>query len=121
MNLLKIIKKIFMAEKNKIVRYEFFNFQSTGGVFSQTLNIDKPASVKFIYTGQGGINDFAFINNNYVLQTLNLFTSGNSQYPYELDLSNNINEFDKTIYTIRLSGPGFNNNLKVIVKYVTFE
>lgn len=106
-----------MAKKQR-VRYEFYNFQTgTTGLSNNTLVLENPASVKFVVTGFGVGGDIVTINNAYQLQSINLFSTIGSQYPYELLLENNQDEIDVTTYTINIVSPANSINLKVIAKY----
>ena len=107
-----------MPIKKQKVRYEFYNFQTgPSGVSNTTLVLDKPASVKFVVTGAGLGADLVTINNAYQLQSVNLFTTIGSQYPYELILENNQDEIDITNYSINIFSPANAITLKVIAKY----
>jgi hypothetical protein len=107
-------------EKNKNIRYEFYSYEAgPTGTFNTTLVFENPASLKFVLVGNGGLADQAIINNVYRLDPLNNFVTGLAKNPYELILNNNINEIDKTVYTIRINNPTINTIiLKVIVKYL---
>jgi hypothetical protein len=108
-----------MEKTKKAIRYEFLEFSPNfvTGRFSQTLVLNNPASVKFVYVGNGGVNDRIVINNVYTLEPLRNFLLNTSINPYELILNNNIDEIDKTIYSIQIFGTTAGCMLKVIVKY----
>ena len=101
-------------KKRQKVRYEFYNYQSTGLPLSTTLVLNGPASVKFICTDNNPLNAKTIINNTFVLQAVTDFTTGNALYPYELLLDNNENEIDVTNYQINLQP---NSELQVVAKY----
>jgi len=107
-------------EKTQNIRYEFYSYEAgPTGTFNTTLVFENPASLKFVLCGNGGLGDEAIINNIYRLNALNTFISGVAKNPYELVLNNNLNEVDKTVYTIRINNPTINTIiLKVIVKYL---
>jgi hypothetical protein len=106
-------------KKTNNIRYEFLEFSPNfvTGRFNTTLVLDNPASVKFLYVGNGGANDTIVINNVYTLEPLRNFLLNTSNNPYELILNNNINEIDKTIYSITINGISPSCLLKIIVKY----
>ena len=91
-------------EKTNNVRYEFFKYQSStlGGSFTNTLVFNNPLSIEFILTGTALGNGSATINNTYFLDTINKFITGTAINPYQLKLSNQYTEIDKTTYTIQL-------------------
>lgn len=103
--------------KKQNVRYEFFNYGASGTILAQTLVLNNPASIKFVLLGSSG---FCTINNVYQLQGSGIVFQGGAtaQYPYELNLNNNIGESDVTNYKIVLDGIIFGDaNLVVICKY----
>lgn len=103
-----------MEKKIQKVRYEFYTFIADNGVFSQTLVLSNPASVKFINTDSNLGNSRTIINNQYVLQAQVDYLNGTAIYPYELTLENNKDEEDVTQYTILMKP---NSELKIVCKY----
>lgn len=104
-----------MKKERQKVRYEFYVFESTASTrINQTLVLDNPISVKFINVSST-INSQVIINNSYYLNPYKFL--GNplgGQYPFELVLNNNLNEFDVTTYAIRSD---FLTKLVVVAKY----
>lgn len=86
------------------VKYEFYQFNGTLGVFVTQLNLklEHPASIKFVCVGPVGTG--ARINNLYQLSTLIDYVSGVAQLPYELVLENNQDEIDVTNYSLQIFG-----------------
>ena len=99
-----------MYKKRQQIRYEFFNFESTTTPFSTTLNLENPAEIKFynVSTFAGGK---ATINNQFILDSINAVAPTN---PTNLFLTNNVNEYDVTVYQLNLL---VGTNIKVVVKY----
>lgn len=110
-----IPKKI--TDKRK-VRYEFFTYSGVAGVFFTQINlkIENPASVKFINIGPPAT--VVIINNIHILACCRDFVGGTSLAPYELELTNNVNEIDATIYSLKISGAGV---CQVVCKYYVSE
>lgn len=101
-----------MAEKIE-VSYQIYTVNSSGGQpTTQTLVLNKPASVRFLVLASSPGTGFALINNVYQLNSFVDTNSGTSFSPSELLLENNDNEIDVTQYTITT-----NCVVKVICKY----
>lgn len=110
-----LIKFNTMIKKEIGVRYEFFNYGASANILTQTLVLNNPASVTFTMQGTSGS---CIINNVYALRGAGAVFNGTADVPYELKLSNNYDEVDKTIYKINLDGITYGDaNLIVICKY----
>lgn len=99
-----------METNRQIIKTEFFKFVgvSSSGQSSYTLNIDKPCEVIFFCNREDGFagapNRTATINNSYILNAYNT-PALTRLYPFELRLRCNLNEIDKTVYTIKITQP----------------
>jgi hypothetical protein len=106
-------------KKRQLIKTEFFKYvgNSPIGISSYTLNIDKPYEVIFLCNDESGLpsipNTTAVINNSYILNAFNI-PNIDRLYPYELRLRCNLNEIDKTIYTLKIS---FGLTVTVICRY----
>ena len=95
-----------MAQKTRIL-YEFRTIQT-----NQVLVLDKPAQITFLCIGTLGQG--VIINENYNLATRTESLQAPFKSPFELTLSNNVNELDVTTYNIRFIGTP---TLTLIIKY----
>jgi hypothetical protein len=98
-----------MAEKTKVY-YEFRTVDR-----DTTLVLDRPASITFQVLGTG-TQDIT-INNTYIIRGRSDSLGGTRKYNWELVLTNNVNEIDVTIYTIRWPNTPPNDVVTLIIKY----
>lgn len=97
-------------EKIKYIRNEFIQVNQ-----DRILDLDNPIEVTFYNTGANDVT----INSVYTLSNLVSIQLGLTRFDYKLNLKNNLNEVDKTIYHIRFTNPDpTNRKLVVIAKYL---
>lgn len=84
---------------SKNVKWEFIQMSGSGRVPIPAGVIE----VRFFYNSSAAL-DVALINQTYGMSAYNQFTAGVTiRNPYELILINNSNEFDVTVYDLKLT------------------
>ena len=96
-------------EKIRYIRNEFIQVNQ-----DRILDLQNPIEVTFYNTGANDVT----INGVYRLSNLVDIQTGLTRFDYKLNLKNNLNEIDKTVYHIRfLNADPTQRKLIVIAKY----
>lgn len=96
-------------EKIKYIKNEFIQVNQ-----DKILVLDNPIEVTFINNGANEVT----INGIYTLSNLVSIQTGLTRFDYKLNLKNNLNEVDTTVYHIRFLNPDpTSRKLTVIAKY----